>query len=359
MGAPARKFLQRRQALRIVSLFAVGLALSFGWIGWAAHRRSDALSLVEDLGGSVSTGPGLLLQHMPLGFRRWLDDRFSGYDWTRPLRRVTRVSLSGTEADDEDLRRIGVLNGLDSISLMGTDVTDSGLVSLGRIKGLRRVNLNETRVTGVGARRMMCLNDDLEAIYFWNSGLVDAGLKELIPFSNLTILHADTPYVTNEGVAHVGEMAALRAVIFASPLITDDGLKPLSQLPRLGRLYLDNAKVKGDGMASLRGLQELEELSMRGASLTDEGVKHIGVLRELVFLRLSETQVTGNGLPHLNRLSKLESLYLDGTNVNDEDLLVLKQLPALRALSVQRTKVTDSGVEEFQKALGRRISVAF
>jgi hypothetical protein len=65
---------------------------------------------------------------------------------------VDVVSLSGTKAGDDDLRRLQALPSLRSLDLDRTQVTDAGLAHLLALPNLEEVSLRGTRVTDAAAQ---------------------------------------------------------------------------------------------------------------------------------------------------------------------------------------------------------------
>jgi uncharacterized protein (TIGR03067 family) len=111
--------------------------------------------------------------------------------------------------------------------------------------------------------------------------------------------------------------------------ITDDGLARLKGLAALRVLVFDRTKVGGDGMKHLKDLARLEEVHFFESEIS------IGFTR------------------HLKAFPRLRVLSLERTTVGDEELKHLHGLTGLERLYLYRTKVTDAGVKELSKALPR------
>jgi hypothetical protein len=104
---------------------------------------------------------------------------------------------------------------------------------------------------------------------------------------------------------------------------------------RVERLDL-TARATNDVLAHLGRVPALRTLILRSTEVTDEGLTHLSAVPLLRDLDLCDTEVTVNGLAHVagSGLASLERLYLANTAITPTDLLRLAGLPALRELSL-------------------------
>ena len=183
--------------------------------------------------------------------------------------------------------------------------------------------------------------------------------------------------ITDAGLAHVGELTALKELWLGTPQITDAGLvclKNLAEVERLTlrgcnsisnaglvhiialktlqRLELDGTLINGVGLSYLRQLPLLNSLSVSNAELFDTDIaSHIQGLTNLKRLRLEDTHITDNGLNSLRGLTNLQYLDLTSCNITDSGLPFLQDLRSLQSLDLSGTFVSEKAVENLRREL--------
>lgn len=128
--------------------------------------------------------------------------------------------------------------------------------------------------------------------------------------------------------------------------VTDSELKKLAGLARLRSLDLgltgarpirpitDAGWESLKGMACLGTMPHLRALILSGTQITDAALEHIKSMTELQDLMLQGTSITDNGLEHLKGLTKLRRIALLNTQVTDAGAQQLQR--ALPDLSLMR-----------------------
>jgi hypothetical protein len=95
------------------------------------------------------------------------------------------------------------------------------------------------------------------------------------------------------------DTGSVRNVSFRrSSYITDDDLAYLKKLPNLKELSLPDT-ITDNGLAHVGQLTELRVLFLQGPRITDAGLRHLKGLNRLEFLSLTGTQVTDEGKAEL------------------------------------------------------------
>ena len=153
--------------------------------------------------------------------------------------------------------------------------------------------------------------------------------------------------VTNEGLANLKVLRALRELSLDQTHITDEGMDHLAPLARLENLDLSSTHVTDKGLAVLNRLPHLKRLVL-GAMITDVSAQHLEALMSLEEVDISQTQIGEEGISALGTLPALRTVYLP-RQVTDRDLKGLSKSPSLRALDLTRTGVTDKGVQSISK----------
>jgi len=83
----------------------------------------------------------------------------------------------------------------------------------------------------------------------------DKGLEKLAKFPvapRVEMLAANSPAVTDAGLAHLKGFASLKVLELRNTGVTDDGLKALAWLKSLRELFVGGTKVTADGVKALR-----------------------------------------------------------------------------------------------------------
>jgi hypothetical protein len=184
---------------------------------------------------------------------------------TAPLNGLTNLKKIRFEAiQNEALRGIKDLKGLEELQLFYTSVGDQGLAHLGGLQGLRSLNLSKTRVTDAGLQHLKTLPNLQELILSDNGGITGTGLKELIGLSNLKSLHLSDCKITDDGLKNLGALIQLKELTLGGNPITDAGTAPLKGLKNLKELTLTGAKISDDGAEELK--KALPQTTIKDAS---------------------------------------------------------------------------------------------
>jgi hypothetical protein len=87
------------------------------------------------------------------------------------------------------------------------------------------------------------------------------------------VLQMSNPDVTDDTLALVAGLAALRELDLSNSAVTDAGLARLAELPQLERLRLANTGITDSGLqAHLASHPTLRELDLRGAQVSKEAI---------------------------------------------------------------------------------------
>ena len=90
---------------------------------------------------------------------------------------VTKLDLTQTEINDEGLKHLDTLTGLQSLGL-GDRTTDAGLEHLKGLTPLHTLNLRATKVTDAGLAHLKGL-PRLQSLDLLGTKVTDAGVKDL------------------------------------------------------------------------------------------------------------------------------------------------------------------------------------
>ena len=144
--------------------------------------------------------------------------------------------------------------------------------------------------------------------------LQDGDLAHVVRLSGLRDLYLDHSFVTDAGIAVLGEMNSLETLSLTGTDITDGALAALAALPSLRRLDLTGTAITDEGLAFLASATALEELTLDRTAVTDAGV---GLL---------------TALPNLQRVS------LNFTVVTDWSVSALREMPSMPVVRAWHTQ---------------------
>jgi hypothetical protein len=215
------------------------------------------------------------------------------------------------------------LTGLEILGLHSTGVTDEGLQHLRALRSLKGLELTQFSITSRG----LAVLKDLPALEYLtlNTGLTDAGLKD------------------------VAQISRLRWLTIAGGRMWGPGLAELAKLSRLERLCFWGARGGGTiydrHIGYLEGVKQLKSLTLWGTDeLTDASLASIGKienLEELYFI-MAAPKFTPAGLTHLRNLKGFKKVDFAaawigpvGVQYGDEvarQLATLPQLESIRGL---------------------------
>jgi len=176
----------------------------------------------------------------------------------------------------------------------------------------------------------------LKELNLWQTDITDEGLRVVAGLKSLERLTLPDR-VTNEGLAHVATLPALKALHFKKNEVTDAGLVHIEKLQTLEELELGGEKLTNRGLRNLKRLPSLRYLLLWGDSIDGRGLQHLGGMKSLRILHLGHFNLTDNDLAWVGRMRGLERLTLYDTDVTDAGLKHLQSLPALKMIDLSKS----------------------
>jgi hypothetical protein len=186
--------------------------------------------------------------------------------------------------------------------------------------------------------------DRITGLYLENTGVTDAGLRNLHKFTMLRHLMIRNyrqrkrpgtaellAPITDDGLTHLKGLNHLWTLNLSDLPVTDAGLAAVNELPELMSLYLSNTKVQGHGLAQLKSLPRLSILYLDGSAITEDGLKSLSGATSLQTLSLNHVPLTPNALPLLRAIPGINRLELTGCGFLDEEVAgLVKSMPGLK-----------------------------
>ena len=197
----------------------------------------------------------------------------------------TQLDLRGTDATDDDLRRLAgdEFHAVTSVLLASTRVSDEGLTHLAGLP-LRELDLGRTNVTSAG-------------------------------------------------LEHVARLPIERLDLTGT-VVDDRALEHLKSMP-LRVVVLRDTKITGVGLGALAG-DDLKILDLAHTSVGDAGILELQKVKRLDTLMLSETAVTDRSLPHIGAIPGLRSVDLAGSAVTETAIAAFRRAHPRVELNTKR-----------------------
>lgn len=205
---------------------------------------------------------------------------------------------------------------------------DRNVVELGLHEGTRDGDLSLFRSCS-----------ELRSLDLTNARISDAGLSDIVMFSNLTQLGLGFTEITDAGLVHLRPLTHLQSLDLAGTRATGSGLVHVS--PTLIKLLASDSHIDDRGCSILPRFNNLEYLFLSNANITDAGTKYIAAMPALYSLDLAHTNVTGAGLSGVEAFH----LALDNSKVNDAGIESLADSKSLHTLSLSGTLITSKSVD--------------
>ncbi len=267
---------------------------------------------------------------------------------------ITEVSFRGVVIGDDDLRLLSGLPRLRSLLLNDTPITDEGLVHVGQIATLQNLDVRGCPLSNAGMSHLTSLRELRALRLSGQSGATtvdDAGLAPIGQLTSLKALLLDHLWISEVGLAELQGLKKLEELYLAQTLVGDEAVATLAnQFPALKKLRISRTQVTGDGLAPLSQLTQLEDLDLsENSQVTDAGLAALSRLTSLTRLNLWRVPISDAGASHLSGLTNMQWLNLDNTLIGDAALTDLKDMYQLTFLHLGSTGVTDAGLPALER----------
>ena len=246
---------------------------------------------------------------------------------------LRELCLRGCVLDDDDIKPLAKVVGLQVLDLSGTRLTDRGLDHLQSLDRLTAVDMRGTLVRTRGLQR---LRESLPRTEF----VFDPSRVVQLPYPRLTV--NDQFELLNVG--HLGSRSSRASLL--------QQLTELLDHPTLEQISLRHADNLGDeNLKTIARMSNLKQLDLGNTKVTAAGLQYLAPLKRLQKIDLWHTQVRGDGgLSALIDLRELESLELDETDIDDTALALIARMKSLRYVELWHTDVTRDGVARLQQS---------
>ena len=385
-GKPSKAVELLRKRLRLslgaMMIVVLGIGCVLGWVAHRAHVQRDAVAAIttprRDTRGSVYYD----WQFVAGKFDE--DARPRGPKWLRDalgpdvFDTVVIVDIEGDNVDDEFLKNVGELHGVEAVKIRGhaaPDLTPAGMAhlhNLSRVKtlsvrgltiphgfvagltgktGLRELWLRQAAVTDDEMAIIGGLTD-LEILQLDGSNITDQGFAHVANLKKLTLL--DVPGVRITNLAPVADLVQLNLLVLAPARATParsvpspggpSSLGPLRRLTKLTQLTLGTTQIEDRELAVVAGLPKLNNLQIGARGITEAGLARLAESRSLTCLGLTDTSIA-DLRPLSPRLHAISTLWMENSHLTDAGIEPLPWGLRLVDLTIAGSRMTDAGLD--------------
>ena len=271
-----------------------------------------------------------------------------------------RVIASRNRVDPDDLSGLSTLGPDDLYWLMvcgivpRTDADHCLLEPIRHLTGLRMLSLHSTGVTSKGMEHLKALRSLKALMFSGERSIGNVGLGVLRDLPALEYVDLDTG-VTDAGLKEVAQLSNLRWLRIRTGRIWGPGLAELAKMPRLERLCLwGEVQITDRHIAHIEGLTQLKSLTLWGccSRLTDASLASIAKLEdleELHFILTSPTFAPAGvaQLRNIKNLKKVDFAYAwagqSGQVHGDEVARLLAEMPQFESV-LGLAYLSDEGI---------------
>jgi len=242
-----RSLLQKLMLASVFTIFGLG-------IGYALQYGNRAPLKAELDAAAALTRLHVPLQHDTRGVVRWIE------------------ATTG-EINDEALRCLPALSGLEWLEIGGGSATAAGLANLKDCPGLRRLYLHDIALAGDSLAWLSNLTK-LEALSLQRTGINGTPLKNL-KAPALVVLNLSGDKITNGDMDKIAENKGIEVLGLADTEVTGQGIAKLEGMARLNELNLTNCNIADSDIESFLSMPNLRIVYAAGCHLGDLAVQGV------------------------------------------------------------------------------------
>jgi len=274
----------------------------------------------------------------------------SGFTHLAELPALKEIEFWSKTIDDTALAHLAKSTSLKYLGPMSPRITDAGMAHLAGLKSLESLNLFGLRIGDAGVRHLSQLTS-LRALNLDMTRVTDSGMAHLAKLTSLEGLSLPRG-ITDAGLVNLRDLTRMKS-LSARFRYAGGGLEPLRHMHSLVSLTLPN-NITDEDLAILDGMPALKTLVFRSSLVTNQGMKHLASCRSLGYLALMGTEgITSSGLVHLRGLP-ITRLSLRPCQVDEARLTPLLDLPQLQTLTIHSDSLRDDDLATIGKLTGLR-----
>ncbi|MFO0823679.1 MAG: hypothetical protein U0792_11275 [Gemmataceae bacterium] len=210
---------------------------------------------------------------------------------------LNRVEIKNTPKLTADgVSELGKVKQLRAVELAGPLISDAVAKSLSGATAITELNLSGGSLTDDGVKELAALTKLETLSITQNKKIKGTTVPSLVAVKGLKYLTINNCELGDlEGWGALKALSKLTSLGLAQTGVTDAGLKEIGKLTQLTILGLDGTPITDAGLADLKNLRSLDKLSLVDTKITDKAVPILSGMKKLSFLTLSEKQITKAG----------------------------------------------------------------
>jgi Leucine-rich repeat (LRR) protein len=194
---------------------------------------------------------GIPLQHDSHGVVRWIE-------------------ATKGELNDESMRYLPALPGLEWLEIGGGHVTSSGIANLKNCPSLRRLYVHDINLAGDALPWLSELKN-LEALSLQRTGIDGAVLKNL-KSPSLAVLNLSGNKIIDADMAQIASLKGLEVLSLADTKITGAGIAKLEGMNSLNELNLMNCGILDADIEYFLSMPNLRIVYAAGCNISDVAI---------------------------------------------------------------------------------------
>src|SRR5579872_1783282 len=210
---------------------------------------------------------------------------------------VTETTMTKAEVPGSLLRRLSAFPDLTSLQFAYATLPEGALSELASVRSLKKLHLVDCDITDERLAELKRIKS-LTSLWLAGQGITESGLAHLRGIDSLQSLRIERAHeITGVGVGKLRALQRLQRLELVGDEINDAGLREVAGLRTLTELTVWSTRISDNGVAAIKELKALRSLSLSGGDLTtDESINHIASLPNLSSLFLASPKITNRGL---------------------------------------------------------------
>ena len=216
---------------------------------------------------------------------------------------LSRVSLrNAPNVTPDGIAKLTKVKQLQTLELAGEFVSDDAAKALSTVATITELTLEGGGLTDDGVKPLAGLPKLSTLVLTRNKQVHGTTVPALVAAKNLKYLTVSE--------CELGDLAGWSALKSLSNLITlalpqsgvhDAGLKEVGKLTQLKTVSVASCPITDAGLAELKTLKSLESLNLTDTKITDQAVPILSTMKKLQFLTLNEKQIGKAGVEALKK----------------------------------------------------------
>jgi hypothetical protein len=186
---------------------------------------------------------------------------------------VRWIEAVNGEMNDEALRHLPALTGLEWLEIGGGSATRGGIANLKNCPGLRRLYVHDIDLSTDPLLWLSNLNK-LEALSLQRTGISGAALKNL-KAPQLVVLNLSGDKIGSDDMDQVASIKGLEVLGLADTQIGGKGLQKLEGMARLNELNLTNCSLADGDIEVFLSMPNLRIVYAAGCGLNDIAIQSV------------------------------------------------------------------------------------